>query len=89
MQGVTGSYIGISETMIQFCLYEWFREIITDPDRQFFGLTADSQDIKFAQFMLAGGVAKSGAIFITYPHGFIITHSILIQISRNITHQIA
>ncbi|KAI1705093.1 mitochondrial carrier protein domain-containing protein [Ditylenchus destructor] len=57
-KGVTASYMGISETMIQFVLYEQLRAMVEEEDK----------DTKFYTFMLIGGIAKFCACVITYPH---------------------
>uniref|UniRef100_A0A914I1N9 Mitochondrial carrier protein n=1 Tax=Globodera rostochiensis TaxID=31243 RepID=A0A914I1N9_GLORO len=69
-RGVTGSYIGITETMLQFMIYEHLREKIQDPQVTFIG-KQDGQN--FWQFMLAGGTAKLVAGFTCYPHEVIRT----------------
>lgn len=51
--------MGISETMIQFVLYEQLRAMVEEEDK----------DTKFYTFMLIGGIAKFCACVITYPHG--------------------
>uniref|UniRef100_A0A7E4UXN1 Mitochondrial carrier protein Rim2 n=1 Tax=Panagrellus redivivus TaxID=6233 RepID=A0A7E4UXN1_PANRE len=60
-RGVTASYMGISETIIQFVLYEHFRGIIDDMDWA-------KENTKYINFMIAGGVAKFCACILTYPH---------------------
>ncbi|KAL3068664.1 hypothetical protein niasHS_016528 [Heterodera schachtii] len=61
-RGVTGSYIGITETMLQFMIYESLRDKIQDPSVKFIG-KQDGQNIW--QFMVAG--------FTCYPHEVIRT----------------
>jgi solute carrier family 25 protein 33/36 len=53
--------MGISETIIQFVLYENFRSIIDE-------IEFTQEKTRFANFMLAGGAAKFCACIITYPH---------------------
>ncbi|CAD5218888.1 unnamed protein product [Bursaphelenchus okinawaensis] len=60
-KGVTASYMGISETIIQFVLYEHFRSIID-------GIEFSQENTRFANFMLAGAGAKFCACVMTYPH---------------------
>ncbi|KAL3087864.1 hypothetical protein niasHS_009602 [Heterodera schachtii] len=69
-RGVTGSYIGITETMLQFMIYESLRDKIQDPSVTFIG-KQDGQNIW--QFMVAGGTAKLVAGFTCYPHEVIRT----------------
>lgn len=59
---MTASYIGISETIIQFVLYEYFRQML-DP------YAFAQENTKFFTFMMAGGTAKFCACVMTYPHG--------------------
>jgi hypothetical protein len=66
---VTGSYFGIIETVVQFVIYEYLRDVIIDPERKFVGFSADKQQTAFIQFMFAGGIAKACAVIIAYPHG--------------------
>jgi len=48
-----------------------FLSKISDPDQKFLGSYADKQHQAFLQFMLAGGIAKTFAVIIAYPHGLI------------------
>ncbi|VDN85606.1 unnamed protein product, partial [Brugia pahangi] len=62
-RGVTASYVGISETVIQFVLYEEMRLSVvplTENDNR--------EMIDFLHFMLAGGTAKFFACSLAYPH---------------------
>lgn len=54
--------MGVSETIIQFVLYEHLRQMI-DPS------AFTQENTKFITFMLAGGTAKFCACILTYPHG--------------------
>jgi solute carrier family 25 protein 33/36 len=60
-KGVTASYMGISETIIQFVLYEYLRAFIDDYHYV-------NENKKFLNFMVAGGCAKFIACIIAYPH---------------------
>jgi len=51
VQGVTASYMGISETIIQFVLYEHFRNIIDNSHTE-----NTNENTKFLNFMIAGGM---------------------------------
>lgn len=64
-KGISASYIGISETIIHFVLYEFFKSLMTqrrlhDPD--------NFDRWRFLGFMLASAVSKSCACAIAYPH---------------------
>ncbi|TMS35885.1 hypothetical protein L596_003178 [Steinernema carpocapsae] len=66
-KGVTASYMGISETMIQFVLYEYLRQSIDDR----IGMSNENGDKKASNFiscMISGGIAKFIACVIAYPH---------------------
>ncbi|CAJ0932033.1 unnamed protein product, partial [Mesorhabditis belari] len=65
-RGVTASYAGVSETMIQFVLYEYFRQVLLE-----WHGTAEETDrrkLDFLKFVFAGGGAKFIACVIAYPH---------------------
>ncbi|EPB67101.1 hypothetical protein ANCCEY_13809 [Ancylostoma ceylanicum] len=63
-KGVTASYAGVSETMIQFVIYEHLRGYLlrhhNDED--------DKGKMDFLNFMVAGGCAKFIACVLAYPH---------------------
>uniref|UniRef100_A0A914CL23 Mitochondrial carrier protein n=1 Tax=Acrobeloides nanus TaxID=290746 RepID=A0A914CL23_9BILA len=61
-KGVSASYLGISETIIQFVIYEYIRNIIDEMHEP------DQEKSKLFNFMLAGGTAKFTACVIAYPH---------------------
>ncbi|KHN76232.1 Solute carrier family 25 member 36-A [Toxocara canis] len=66
-RGVTASYMGISETVIQFVLYEHVRNHLVESAAQ----AEDDEKrnkIDFVNFMLAGGTAKFFACVTAYPH---------------------
>jgi len=67
-KGVTASYMGISETIIQFVLYEHFRSIIDNSHAE-----NANENTRFLNFMIAGGMAKFLACLIAYPHEVIRT----------------
>lgn len=74
-KGITASYMGISETVIHFVIYEavkkklnqWSRshETLADAERN-----PDEKTTKdFFQFMAAGAISKTVASVVAYPHG--------------------
>jgi solute carrier family 25 protein 33/36 len=67
-QGVTASYFGVIETIIQFVLYERLRSHARARIRD----TPHNHE-PFAAFMLCGGVAKLFATTCAYPHEVIRT----------------
>lgn len=56
--------MGISETIIQFVLYEHFRSMVED-------IEETPANARYINFMLAGATAKLCASAITYPHGLL------------------
>ncbi|VDK54909.1 unnamed protein product [Anisakis simplex] len=71
-RGVTASYMGISETMIQFVLYEHVRSHLVKAAARNAAESEYDEDkrntIDFLHFMLAGGTAKFFACVAAYPH---------------------
>ncbi|GMT16955.1 hypothetical protein PFISCL1PPCAC_8252 [Pristionchus fissidentatus] len=66
-RGVTASYAGISETVIQFVLYEHLRQALLSQSRAN-GDDDERRNIDFLNFMVAGGIAKFVACVAAYPH---------------------
>ncbi|GMS84995.1 hypothetical protein PENTCL1PPCAC_7170 [Pristionchus entomophagus] len=66
-RGVTASYAGISETVIQFVLYEHLRQALLSNSRGK-GDDDERKNIDFLNFMVAGGIAKFIACVAAYPH---------------------
>ncbi|KAL6734630.1 hypothetical protein Aduo_005150 [Ancylostoma duodenale] len=63
-KGVTASYAGVSETMIQFVIYEHLRGyLLRHHDDE-----EDKGKMDFLNFMVAGGCAKFIACVLAYPH---------------------
>lgn len=54
--------MGISETIIQFVLYEHFRALVANH-------YGDDENKRFFNFMFVGGCAKFIACVVAYPHG--------------------
>ncbi|VDL77094.1 unnamed protein product [Nippostrongylus brasiliensis] len=63
-KGVTASYAGVSETMIQFVIYEHLRGLLLRHHNE----EDDKRKMDFLNFMVAGGCAKFIACVIAYPH---------------------
>lgn len=74
-KGISASYMGISETVIHFVIYEaakkrlqqWSKsgETLADAERN-----PDEKTTRdFVQFMVAGAFSKTVASVIAYPHG--------------------
>ena len=64
-KGVTASYIGISETVIQFVFYEEIKSRLqfSNHDR------VDEDLYNFLSIGVAGSLSKAIATCIAYPHG--------------------
>ncbi|XP_065320354.1 solute carrier family 25 member 36-like [Gordionus sp. m RMFG-2023] len=71
-KGVTASYYGISETAINFLIYESIKKQILSQDDHLQLPNQPKKDInstiRFLQLMLCAGVAKTFAATIAYPH---------------------
>ncbi|CAI4225770.1 unnamed protein product [Auanema sp. JU1783] len=63
-KGVTASYAGVSETVIQFVIYEHLRSLLLNTANH----GNDARKMDFLNFMVAGGAAKFIACVIAYPH---------------------
>ncbi|KAJ8951588.1 hypothetical protein NQ318_020465, partial [Aromia moschata] len=64
-KGITASYMGISETIVHFVIYEAIKaELMAHRSR-----VSDEKSSKdFLEFMLAGAISKTVASCIAYPH---------------------
>ncbi|CAG9130600.1 unnamed protein product [Plutella xylostella] len=65
-KGITASYMGISETVVHFVLYEGVKARLVAARSQAPSDTKSPRD--FAEFMLAGAFSKTVASCIAYPH---------------------
>lgn len=64
-KGITASYMGISETIVHFVIYEAIKaELLAHNARG----TDDKSSVDFLEFMVAGAVSKTVASCIAYPH---------------------
>ncbi|XP_017772018.1 PREDICTED: solute carrier family 25 member 36-A isoform X2 [Nicrophorus vespilloides] len=64
-KGISASYMGISETIVHFVIYEALKaELMAHRQRD--SDTRDSRD--FLEFMMAGAVSKTVASCVAYPH---------------------
>ena len=74
-KGISASYMGISETVIHFVIYEavkkrlqeWNHSSRTLADEDY--NSDDKTSTDFIQFMAAGAFSKTVASCIAYPHG--------------------
>lgn len=67
-KGITASYVGISETIVHFVIYEFFKAHIKQKRLQN-PLSDDNFDkYIFFQYMFASAASKSCACAIAYPH---------------------
>ena len=74
-KGITASYMGISETVIHFVIYEAVKKRLQDWSQSNRTLLDEEYDVEkktsidFIQFMAAGAISKTVASSIAYPHG--------------------
>lgn len=67
-KGISASYVGISETIVHFVIYEFFKAHIKQ-NRLNNPRSDDNFDLAiFTQYMAASAVSKSCACAIAYPH---------------------
>ena len=67
-RGVTASYMGISETVVHFVIYEKLKELILR-HQQTETSKHERSPLHFAEFLLASGFSKTIACVAFYPHG--------------------
>lgn len=67
-RGLTASYMGISETVVNFVIYEKLKEKILVHSRSI-DMENDRSPVDFAEFLIAGGISKTIACIAFYPHG--------------------
>uniref|UniRef100_A0AC34QVF2 Mitochondrial carrier protein n=1 Tax=Panagrolaimus sp. JU765 TaxID=591449 RepID=A0AC34QVF2_9BILA len=65
-KGLVASYIGISDTIIQFVIYEKLRKIVEE-------MELSKENAKLLNFTIAGGISKCCSSIITYPHDVVRT----------------
>lgn len=71
-KGIVASYVGISETVIHFVIYEAVKAWLAT-HRSRVSRTDDSKSFRdFIEFMAAGSCSKTIASTIAYPHGKVI-----------------
>lgn len=69
-KGITASYMGISETVIHFVIYEAVKAKLIEHRHSISHSNVDSRSSKdFLEFMMAGAISKTVASCIAYPHG--------------------
>ncbi|XP_058060664.1 mitochondrial carrier protein Rim2 isoform X1 [Anopheles bellator] len=72
-KGITASYVGISETVIHFVIYEALKKKLLElressPARYGDGPAGGKTSRDFLEFMLAGATSKTIASIVAYPH---------------------
>lgn len=74
-KGISASYMGISETVIHFVIYEAIKTHLVAKRMQRLGLdeslldTAPRETRDFVEFMIAAAISKTIASCAAYPHG--------------------
>ena len=69
-KGVTASYVGISETVIHFVIYEQLKQLF----RKYHNIEHKNV-LDFLSFMGAAAISKTTASCLAYPHGEFTLHS--------------
>jgi solute carrier family 25 protein 33/36 len=64
-KGITASYMGISETIVHFVIYEAIKAELVNHHTKY-SMEKGTRD--FFEFMMAGAVSKTVASCIAYPH---------------------
>lgn len=67
-KGITASYVGISETIVHFVIYEFFKAQIKQKRLQNPSSDDNFDKYIFFQYMFASAASKSCACAIAYPH---------------------
>jgi len=68
-KGITASYYGISETMVNWVIYEYLKKVILTRNRELEGRTSDDRTLKDSlMLMVAAACSKASASAICYPH---------------------
>ena len=68
-RGITASYMGISETMMHFVIYEQLKKLILTRNKELEGRSSDQKTANdFFMFMFAAACSKTTASAICYPH---------------------
>jgi len=68
-KGITASYVGITETVIHFVIYESVKTRLAQYSNHNRLLQEEKLLGEFLRCMLAGAISKSIATCIAYPHG--------------------
>jgi len=71
-KGISASYFGISETIINFALYEWIKKNMKRMRQRAVesngGQRGSKIDNEAVDFMIAGAISKTVACCLAYPH---------------------
>lgn len=65
-KGITASYVGVTETVIHFVIYESIKAHLLSDSHS---LDGQRSYMDFLRFMFAGACSKTCATCIAYPHG--------------------
>lgn len=83
-KGIVASYIGISETVIHFVIYEAIKAWLIKHHSKISSIDENSKSTRdFIEFMAAGAFSKTIASCIAYPHGMFFSNTFLIIYERN------
>jgi solute carrier family 25 protein 33/36 len=68
-KGITASYVGISETIIHFVIYEFLKGKLQEMNQKPDSMDSETGVSYFVKFMIAGATSKTFASVVAYPHG--------------------
>ena len=68
-RGITASYVGVTETVIHFVIYEAMKAKFLEMSSHSYRQDTDRTTMDFLRFMVAGAISKTTATCVAYPHG--------------------
>ena len=68
-KGITASYVGVTETVIHFVIYEGLKAKFLEMGLHSYRPDTERTTMDFFRFMVAGAISKTTATCIAYPHG--------------------
>ena len=66
---MTASYVGVTETVIHFVLYEALKAKFLEMSLHSYRPDNERMTTDFVRCMIAGAISKTTATCIAYPHG--------------------
>ena len=68
-RGITASYVGVTETVIHFVIYEAMKAKFLEMSSHSYRPDTERTTMDFLRFMIAGAISKTTATCVAYPHG--------------------